>query len=48
MSANSVKNHLVKGHSLIDRVTFTLDVNHVNALCVGKFLIDALALADIR
>ena len=48
MSANSMENHLVKGHSSMDRVTFTLDINHVNVLCVGKFLIDALALADIR
>ena len=42
MSANSVKNHLVKGHSLIDRVTFTIEVNHVNVLCVEKSLVIAL------
>lgn len=48
MSANSMANHLVKGHPSMDRVAFTLNVNHVNVLRVGKFLTDALALADIR
>ena len=47
MSANSVKNHLVKGHSLMDRVTFTLEVNHVTVLCVEKSFIVSLDSEDI-
>ena len=48
MSANSVKNHLVKVHSLMDRVTFTLEVSHVNVLCVEKSIVIALDSEDIR
>ena len=48
MSANSVENHLVKGHPLTHRVTFTVEASCVNVLCVGKYLAIALASNNTR
>ena len=48
MSANGVENHIVKGHSLMHRVTFTVEASFVNVLCVGKYLAIALASDNTR
>lgn len=48
MSEKHLGNHLVKGHCIVDMITFTLEVNYVNVLYVGKPSVMALASEDTR